>query len=243
MTSFQRAVAAAYVALVVVVTVLWSPWAAFYLGVLGFFAGIILLARRQEQQRGVKNEALFVSMFPDLQPWYHPAKLYDYAVAQLAQAVPRAGRMWKDPPGFAGLSADIRYEAEREVVRLLDAAGALLTQFIFETHPEGAAIRVGKGKFTVSTGDPKSPRVRYWHPDREFKWTPGYWLFKTPVADRPFESSDHGTNFSSDSSSASRAAAAAPFVAAGGTFDGGGAASSWSEGGASGTTGTASTSY
>jgi uncharacterized membrane protein YgcG len=141
----------------------------------------------------------------------------------------------KSPPGFAGKTADIRKENDRELVRILDADGALLTQFTFEPHKEGAAIRAGKGKFTVTTTDKAHPRVRYWHPEREFKWTPLTWQFKTPVADRPFESSDSRSSFSSDSSSSSstssRVASAAPFVAAGGTFDGGGASASWSEAG------------
>jgi uncharacterized membrane protein YgcG len=205
--------------------------------VVAFVVAVVAFGVRRARVMRERNEALFVSMFPDLQPLYHPAKLFDYTVARLAQAVPRAGRVWKNPPGFAGLSADIRYEAEREVVRLLDAAGRLLTQFIFEEHPEGAAIRVGKGKFTLSTRDKAGRRVRYWHPDREFKWTPQMWKFKTPVAERAFESSDRGSSFSSESSSSSSSgvAAAAPFVAAGGAFDGGGASQSWSEGGAAGT--------
>ena len=246
MTKARWAVVGVVYVLLVGVAFKWAPILFFPLFAVPFFTVLIKLSLRQEQQQAAKNEALFVSMFPDLQPWYHPAKLYDYSVARLAQSVPRAGRAWKGPPGFAALEADIGYEAEREVVRLLDSAGTLLSQFIFETHPEGAAIRVGKGKFTVSTDNPKAPRVRYWHPDREFKWTPGYWRFKTTVADRPFETSDRGTSFSSDSSSSSlssRAASAAPFAAAGGTFDGGGASSSWSEGGASAAASTSPTSY
>lgn len=222
---------------------------AFVLTFVGIIAAAVFTAWRRIGTSGKRNEALFMSMFPDLQPWYHPAKLFDYALARLTQTPPRTGKVWKDPPGFPGLTADIRFEAMREVVRLLDAAGTLLTQFIFEEHPEGAAIRVGKGKFILSTRDKRGKRVRYWDPDREFKWTPGFWKFKTRVAEAPFETSDRGTSFSSDSSSStsSRIAAAAPFTAAGGAFDGGGASQSWSEGGsgggADGAASAASTSY
>jgi uncharacterized membrane protein YgcG len=212
----------------------------FFIVMAGLVVFVVVRVRLARRQQG-RNETLFVSMFPDLQPFYHPAQVFEFVKARLAQAPPRSGKVWKNPPGFAGRTADIRFEGEREVVRILDTAGALLTQFIFENHKEGGAIRVGKGKLTASTRMAQ-PRVRYWHPDREFKWTPTSWVFKTPVAERPFESSDRGSSFSSDSSSSSssRAASAAPFVAAGGTFDGGGASQSWSEGGAAGT---ASTSY
>lgn len=243
MTKGTRVVLAIVVYIVlIVVTAKWAPILTFFL-MAGGFGTLVFVGLRQDKLDQAKNEALFTSMFPDLQPYYHPAKLFEYATARLKAAMPRSGKIWTNPPGFADLVADIRIEAEREVVRLLDGPGKLLTQFIFETHPEGAAIRFGKGKFTVSTNNPKLPRVRYWHPDREFKWTPDYWRFKTKVADRPFESSDRSTTLSDSSSFSSRAASAAPFVAAGGSFDGGGASQSWSEGGRTGATGAASTSY
>lgn len=226
----------------------WSPGLTMLLVFVALIAGGLAWLRRQTLLDATKNEALFVSMFPDLQPFFHPAKLYEYATARLKIAPPRNGKVWKNPPGFAQHVADIGFEAERESVRLLDAAGTLLTQFVFENHPEGCAIRFGKGKFTVSTHNPKAPRVRYWDPRREFKWTPKTWKFKTPMADRPFASSDRSTGLSSDStsSSSSRAASAAPFAAAGGTFDGGGASQSWSDATASGArteAAAASTSY
>jgi uncharacterized membrane protein YgcG len=100
-------------------------------------------------------------------------------------------------------------------------------------------VRVGKGKLTATLNGPE-PRVRYWHPDREFKWTPRNWKFTTRIADREVESSDSGTSFSSDSSSSSStssiatgAAAAAGIAAAGGAFDGGGASQAWDGSGTS----------
>jgi hypothetical protein len=62
-------------------------------------------------------------MFPDLQPWYHPARPFEYATARLMQTPPRSGKVWKDPPGFSGHTADIRFEGEP--VRAARAAKAL----------------------------------------------------------------------------------------------------------------------
>jgi uncharacterized membrane protein YgcG len=188
-------------------------------------------ARRERRSRR-NDEALFVSMFPELQPYYHPARVAEYVAARLAKPPPRTGALWKNPPGFAAAAAGIRFQDEGEVVRLLDAAGALLTQFIFETHPEGGVIRVGKGKLTIDTRGIGEPRVRYWHPDREFKWTPKGWKFLTRVAESPFDRDTHWSSDSSSSSFAGRGAAAAGFAAAGGTFDGGGASQAWDRGAA-----------
>ncbi len=190
--------------------------------------------RRGEQetqnQRG-KNEALFRSMFPELQPHFHPERLLEFVRARLDSSWSARTR-WMDPPGFpaatvAELAPDTR---ERERVRLLDAAGKPLADFTFEKHAEGGVIRVGKGKFTVDIRKPAEPRVRYWHPDREFKWSRAGWVFKTAVADEPFESSSSSSSFSSSTSSAMPAAAAAAgIVGLGGSFDGGGAAGSWDD--------------
>jgi uncharacterized membrane protein YgcG len=183
------------------------------------------------------DEALFVSMFPELQPYYHPARVAEYVAARLAKPLPRTGALWKHPPGFAAAAAGIRFKDEGEVVRLLDAAGALLTQFVFETHPEGGVIRVGKGKLTVDTRVPGEPQVRYWHPDHEFKWMRQGWKFLTRVAEGPFDHDTSGFSDSSSSSFASRGAAVAGFAAAGGTFDGGGASQAWDRGAAVDTAG------
>ncbi len=185
--------------------------------------------RRGEQetqnQRG-KNEALFRSMFPELQPHFHPERLLEFVRARLDSSWSARTR-WMDPPGFpaatvAELAPDTR---ERERVRLLDAAGKPLADFTFEKHAEGGVIRVGKGKFTVDIRKPAEPRVRYWHPDREFKWSRAGWVFKTAVADEPFESSSSSSSFSTMPA----AAAAAGIVGLGGSFDGGGAAGSWDD--------------
>ena len=178
-----------------------------------------------------KSEALFRSMFPDLQPHFHPRRLLEFVRARRAARPPQSGKAWKNPPGFDADRAEIRFDNGVERVQVLDAAGALLAQFVFEEHPEGGVLRVDKGKFTVN---PAKAAVRYWHPEREFKWKNGVWTFQTRVSDRSIDSSDTGTSYSSGSSSSSSpsstataAAAGAGIAAAGGTFDGGGASAGW----------------
>jgi hypothetical protein len=203
----------------------------------GFFvviAAIVVVKVARVRWKVRRGEALFRSMFPELQPHLHPRKMLDFVVARLARGR-NPGGVWRSPPGFSDGSARISMVDGREHVVLLDAAGAERTQFVFETHPEGGVLRVGKGKVTVDTRDINNQRVRYWHPDREFKWKArgGVWSFQSRIAEREIESGER-SSFSSDSSSswsdssASRSAAAASaIVAAGGTFDGGGANASW----------------
>jgi hypothetical protein len=170
-------------------------------------------------------------------------------IARRAGKLARDAGTWKPIPGFEAASASVEpAEKERERVELLDAAGAILTRFTLEDLPEGAALRVGPGKLTVDVGDKINPRVRYWHPDREFKWKGGKWTFVSRLADEPLNPSDSGTSFSRDSPTgtvATAAAAAAGIVAAGGAFDGGGASQSWddSRGGASDPGTSTSTAY
>jgi hypothetical protein len=92
-------------------------------------------------------------------------------------------------------------------------------------------IRLGSGKFTINL---KDSAVRYWHPQREFKWSRAKgWRMINSLADRPIESNDRGSSFSSDgpsssfSSSSSGARTGAAMAGAGGAFDGGGASNSW----------------
>jgi hypothetical protein len=182
-----------------------------------------------------KPGALFISMFPELQPHFHPEKLVAYVAARRGRTPARGGFTWKDAPGFGGPSVDIRFVNDREECALMDAEGQVLARFRFESIPDGGVLRLGDGKLTVNLKDPRDPAVRYWHPEREFKWTRrGGWRFKTPIADRPIASSDRGTRWSDDSPSSSdgfgRTATAAGFAGLGGTFDGGGASAGW-EGG------------
>ena len=205
--------------------------AAFFLFV-AFAVFSALRAARRVRMDAERNEALFRSMFPDLQPLFHPEKLVQFVNARRSRGAATSASVWKAPPGFAADRAEIQPDGAREKVRLLDAAGALLADFLFEDHPEGGVLRYGKGKFTVNVRD-AVPRVRYWHPDREFKWSrkKGWWFFNR-MAEESFSSSDRSYSDSSSSSSDSRgAAAAAGIVAAGGTFDGGGASQAWDDGG------------
>lgn len=211
---------------------------AFFVIAIAIVAGIAWLirsSRRQSAERVAKYEALFASMFPDLQPYFHPRNVLEFVRARLAQAPARGGMSMKNPPGFAAArGARVSFETdkkgrERELWVLLDEAGRELSRFFFDSDAKDGMVRVGEGKFRVGRSE---DRVRYWHPDREFKWTPpGYWKFTTRVFDEPVESSRDGVSFSDSSSSSSRtaatAAAAAGIAAAGGTFDGGGASAGW----------------
>jgi hypothetical protein len=185
-------------------------------------------------------EALFAAMFPELQPHFHPEKLVAYVGARRGRTPSRGGFTWTDAPGFGGPSVDIRFVKEREECALLDADGKVVGRFRFEPHPSGGVLRIGPGKLTVDLSNARDPAVRYWHPDREFKWTRrAGWRFRTPVAERPIESSDSGTSWSSGSTSdgARTAAATAAVVGLGGSFDGGGASAGWDGPGAAGETG------
>jgi len=196
---------------------------------------------------GRRAEALFVSMFPELQPHFHPERVIEFVRARQARTPKREGHTVRNPKGFAAAAAEVRFDDKgREQWRLLDEAGAVLAQFRYEDHREGAALRVGQGKLTVNLKDRARPRVRYWHPEREFKWQERIWVFQTTMSESPFESSSDSSSFSSSSSSFSpgAAAGAAAIVAAGGTFDGGGASAGWDaergeSGGDSGGTATA----
>lgn len=211
-------------------------------GVFVVIAAIVIVKVIQVRWKVRRGEALFRSMFPELQPHLHPEKMLEFVVARLARSK-RIEGLWKNPPGFSDGSARISRVDGREHVVLLDAAGAERAQFVFEKHPEGGVLRIGKGKVTVSSRDLNNQRVRYWHPDREFKWKRrgGVWTFQSRMSEREIESRDR-TSFSSDSSSSSSsssdftrgAAVAGGIAAAGGTFDGGGANASWDGGGEGG---------
>jgi uncharacterized membrane protein YgcG len=200
------------------------------------------LKKAQEETAG-RMEALFRASFPELQPHFHPARVLEYVRARRARVPSGSPTTWRKPPGFpAADRAEIVLEGMKDNVRLVDAAGAPVAKFVYEEHPEGGVIRLGKGKFTVNLKGPE-PRVRYWHPEREFKWTPTLWKMKSGVSDHELESSssssstssgdDSARSSSSTSTTAAAAAAGAGIVAAGGTFDGGGASAAWDDGGGS----------
>jgi hypothetical protein len=213
------------------------------LGVVAVFVFLFWVAARSSRREREKQEAYFTSMFPDLQPLYHPGKVLEFVRARLAQAPARGGMRMKSPPGFDAHHADVSFFTdkkgrEREQWVLLDEAGRELSRFFFESDAKDGMVRVGEGKFRVAKNQ---DRVRYWHPDREFKWTaPGLWKFTTRVFDREVDADRGGVSFSDSSSSSSSssrsattAAAAAGIAAAGGTFDGGGASAGWDAKGSS----------
>jgi hypothetical protein len=217
----------------------------------GFFVVVMLIGRfvsrygekltqTTAHKLSERMEALFRASFPELQPHFHPARVHEFVNARRSRTPSGSPFTWNKPPGFpAAARAELALEGMRDKVRLLDAAGTLLAEFVFEEHKDGGVVRLGKGKFTVNVKGPE-PRVRYWHPEREFKWTPGKWSIKTGMSDSPLDSSSATETSSStsdrgwsSSSTTTAAAAGTGIVAAGGTFDGGGASAAWDSGGGS----------
>lgn len=180
-----------------------------------------------------KAEALFQSMFPELQPHFHPERVVAYVVSRVKQGAAPVNGILEKPQGFpAAARARIEITPKGERTFLEDEAGVTIGEFLFERRDDAlGSLRVGSGKLTVRQNVHRTPHVKYWHPDREFEWrSRGDWTFKTPVADRSFDSSDSGTSWSSDSSSSTTAkvaAAGAAVAGLGGTFDGGGASAGW----------------
>ena len=182
-----------------------------------------------------KPEAYFKTMFPELQPHFHPEKVARFVRARKGRGNFTGKTRWKDPSGFETPFAELDAINSRERVRLMDAADAVLAEFFYESQPQGAALRVGGGTLTVNIADTTNPQVRYWHPTREFNWSrKSGWRFTTAVAEESFDANDSGTRWSNDrasspyASSALAAGATAALVAGGGgAFAGGGASDDW----------------
>jgi len=179
-----------------------------------------------------KQEALFRATFPELQPYFHPQNVLQFVSGWRARRPGDAAFEWKDPPGFRTplMKAAAADEKGRQI-ELRGVAG-LLASFVLQPHPEGAVMRLGAGKFTINVRD---KAVRYWHPEREFKWSRAKgWRLVNALSKRPIDSSDRGMTFATDTPSSSgspgtaaAAGAAAAVVGLGGTFDGGGASAAW----------------
>ena len=200
--------------------------------------------RQSKPPRDPRADAYFRAMFPELQPYFHPEKVVRLVRDRNGRADVVDGRTWKAPEGFETVAAvAVALVAGRERLRLQDAARATLVEFDYERAPTGAALRIGRGKLTAALDQQTNPRVRYWHPEREFKWSrKGGWQFTTPLADESIDSDERGSRFSSASSSSSSsssgyggvaaaagatAGAAALVSGAGGAFAGGGASGDW----------------
>ncbi|APV51730.1 hypothetical protein BWI17_19795 [Betaproteobacteria bacterium GR16-43] len=210
--------------------------------VVGFFGYRLVSKHRggvttpaMSASRADQDEALFVSMFPELQPHFHPRKLLAFVQAGGNKASP-AGAPWP---------FDVVTEQGVERTRVLDAQGAPLAAFAYEEIENGGVMRLGKGKLTVRTltrtetrkkgvsrvvQDP-TPRVSYWHPDREFKWSPrDGWRFRTAMAEDAFPQRDTDTHVYSPGNTVSASSESArPFEGGGGSFDGGGASGGWDD--------------
>jgi hypothetical protein len=186
-----------------------------------------------------RSDAYFKAIFPELQPWFHPENVVRVVRDRNGRTNVVDGRRWEYPSGFDVASAQVVMEKGREHIRLFDAGGTQVTEFDYEQQSTGGAIRIGRGKLTAVLDVQNNPRVRYWHPEREFKWSrKGGWQFTTPVAERPVDSNSSGSSFSSERSSSSSsgvataaaAAGAAVMVSgAGGAFAGGGASEGWDD--------------
>jgi uncharacterized membrane protein YgcG len=194
---------------------------------------------RDAKQSRARQEALFQATFPELQPYFHPEKVLEFVKAWGARDQKPPRIEWNKPPGLGLAKARIgpRGDKGRRPVELLDEAGTVVSRLFLENQPDGNVLRIGPGKLTVSLRD---AAVRYWHPEREFKWSRlKGWRVISSLSDRPIESSDRGTSFSSSSdspsmtSSAAAVAGAAAVTGAGGAFDGGGSSDSWDDGSAS----------
>ncbi len=188
--------------------------------------------KRREADAAKRHEAVFQSAFPDLQPYFHPVQVWEFVKARRSRDKPTAN--WRNPPGFAAAGVAVaRAETDRgrETVTLLDGKGARLAQFLFESHAEGGVLRVGRGKFTAILGQ-ADPRVRYWHPEREFKWSRRKgWVFTLPALDSRSEGDTSSTSGTSSSFSSSSDSSPHALSGGGGTFDGGGASGGWDDGG------------
>ena len=188
-----------------------------------------------------RSDAYFRTMFPELQPYFHPEKVVRFVRERNGTRDVVDGYTWRDAPGFNTATAVAAISGGRERIRLTDSAGALVAEFDYERQPNGAALRVGRGKLTAVLEVGNNPRVRYWHPEREFKWSrKGGWQFTTPMTESAFDSDDRGSRWSNDSASpasssssgsggrvAAAAATAALVSGAGGAFAGGGASDQW----------------
>jgi len=174
--------------------------------------GIWFFRRHRAQQKALvedaeKAEAMFKSMFPELQPHLHPSRVVEHVNARVKRGP--VGGTWNDPPGFpAAKRAVLEDTPKGERTVLEDAAGAPLAEFLYleGDRPDVLGIlRIGPAKYRVNNRGQAS----YWHPDREFKWKgPGLWTFTSRVADDSIDSDDRGTSWSERTSTMSTAALA-----------------------------------
>jgi|SRR5688500_3416305 len=140
---------------------------AVWLGVLGVvvFLAVRAAKRSAARARGMRGEmnarieALFKASFPELQPHFHPARVHEFVKERIVRKAPSRNTTWTNPPGFpAAAAAEIELDGLRDKVRLIGAEGQTFAEFVYEEHPEGGVVRLGKGKFTVNVKG-KEPRV------------------------------------------------------------------------------------
>lgn len=182
-----------------------------------------------------KGEALFKSMFPDLQPYFHPARLAQWLAAYRERKGRMVGdlpRMDRPVPGFPEAQrCELLPDDNRKYVRVLDAEGLPCCEFHLEEERFGAMLATTAGSFRVDLDNPDDPAISFRASDREFDWSrKGGWRFRTPVAEQGIDSYDDGLRWSDDAhSSSSSSPASGMIVAAGGAFGGAGASGAWDE--------------
>ncbi len=189
----------------------------------------------EQRAASAKGEALFQSMFPDLQPYFHPARLAEWLTGygqRKDQAVGGIMEMGLPVPGFPEAQCcEVVPEGNQKRVRILDTTGLALSEFEFTDERFGGTITMVSGRFRVDLGNRDDPMVQFRGGDREFDWSGQRgWRFRTPVADHGFDTYDDGLRWSDDSpSSTAVAVTAGAMVAAGGTFGGAGASGAWDD--------------
>src|SRR4051812_39159383 len=111
-----------------------------FLGTLVLTIGGVVREVRQRRESSARGEALFRSMFPDLQPLFQPRSLVRFVESLLARPRVDAVDVWRDPRGFGKAVAEAAIEpagaGERVVLR--DPSGAMLAEFLVERQAEGA---------------------------------------------------------------------------------------------------------
>lgn len=166
----------------------------------------------RKQQKAIaedaeKAEAMFKSMFPELQPHFHPERVVQHVQARAKRGP--IGGTWEDPPGFPAAKRAVMEDTPKgERTVLEDAAGGALAEFLYleGDRPDVLGLlRIGPAKYRVN----KLGHASYWHPNREFKWKgAGRWTFTSRVADDSIDSDDRGTSWSERTSTMSTAALA-----------------------------------
>ena len=92
-----------------------------------------------------RSDAFFRTMFPELQPYFHPEKVVRLVRERNGTRNVTDGHTWRNLPGFETATATVVISGGRERIRLTDSAGALVAEFDYERQPNGDAPRPTPG--------------------------------------------------------------------------------------------------